>query len=63
MGIRKFLRRFRLTPEQVGQGEDRRMDASAAAMGRGAKIEQQGEVPGAVPPGYIKSYDEGRPKH
>ncbi|HKB20724.1 MAG TPA: hypothetical protein VKC65_06885 [Gaiellaceae bacterium] len=66
MGIRNFLRRFRPRSVEAGEGQrsgDERVDASAAAMGRGPKIEQQGEVPGGVPPGYIKSYDEGRPKH
>jgi hypothetical protein len=62
MGIRNFLRRLRLSRRQSGLVEDARVDSAAAAMGRGPKIEQQGEVPGAVPPGYIKSYDEGRPR-
>jgi hypothetical protein len=63
MGIRNFLRRLRLSRGQSEPVEDARVDSAAAAMGRGPKIEQQGEVPGAVPPGYIKSYDEGRPQH
>jgi hypothetical protein len=62
MGIRNFLRRLRLSRRQSGLVEDAAVDSAAAAMGRGPKIEQQGEVPGAVPPGYIKSYDEGRPR-
>ena len=63
MGIRNLLRKLRLSSDALEAAGDKRVDASAAAMGREPKIEQQGEFPGGVPPGYIKSYDEGRPKH
>jgi hypothetical protein len=38
------------------------VDAIAASQSRD-QLEPQGEAPGAVPPGYIKTYDEGRPLH
>jgi hypothetical protein len=62
MGIRKFLRRFRLKSVQAGEGQRSvdNVDAMAATE-HGARTDPQGVLPGTVPPGYIKSYDEGRP--
>jgi hypothetical protein len=68
--LRNLLRRLRLSslePEEY-EGGGRRpvdsVDALAAASSRGEKAEAQGgEFPGSVPPNYIKTYDEGRPRH
>jgi len=65
MGIRNFLRRFRLMSLQAG--EDQRsvdnVDAMAAADPQSQRREANVSGGAAVPPDYIKSYDEGRPKH
>jgi hypothetical protein len=45
----------------VRRGADN-VDALSAAN-RGKTDAQGGEWPGAVPPNYIKTYDEGRPRH
>ncbi|HEY7148082.1 MAG TPA: hypothetical protein VH420_01430 [Gaiellaceae bacterium] len=68
LGIRDVLRRLRLRPLQPGDEEGERrgvdnVDAMAATTTRGDKADPQGEFPGGVPPGYIKSYDEGRPRN
>ena len=68
--LRKFLSRLRLSslePEEYEGGGRRAfdsVDALAAASSRGEKADAQGgEFPGSVPPNYIKTYDEGRPRH
>jgi len=43
--------------------EDAHIDADAAAQSREPKLLAEGEYPGSVPPNYIKTYDEGRPRH
>jgi hypothetical protein len=62
-----WLRLNSLEPEEY-EGGGRRpvdsIDALAAASTRGEKSDGQGgEFPGSVPPNYIKTYDEGRPRH
>ncbi len=68
--LRRFLSRLRLSslePEEYERGGRRSfdsVDALAAASSRGEKADAQGgEFPGSVPPNYIKTYDEGRPRH
>jgi hypothetical protein len=68
--LRNLLGRLRLSslePEEY-EGGGRRpfdsVDALAAASTRGEKLDAQGgELPGSVPPNYVKTYDEGRPRH
>jgi hypothetical protein len=68
--LRKLFGRLQLSslePEEY-EGGGRRpvdsVDALAAASTRGEKADAQGgEFPGSVPPNYIKTYDEGRPRH
>jgi hypothetical protein len=68
--LRKLFRSLRLSslePEEY-EGGGRRpvdsIDALAAASTRGEKADGQGgEYPGSVPPNYIRTYDEGRPRH
>jgi hypothetical protein len=68
--LRKLFGRLRLSslePEEY-EGGGRRpvdsIDALAAASTRGEKADGQGgEYPGSVPPNYIRTYDEGRPRH
>jgi len=68
--LRRFSSRLRLSslePEDYEGGGRRPVDsveALAAASSRGEKADAQGgEFPGSVPPNYIKTYDEGRPRH
>jgi hypothetical protein len=68
--LRNFLRRLHLhplEPEDYAGGGRRpvdSVDALAAASSRGEKADGEGgEFPGSVPPNYIKTYDEGRPRH
>jgi hypothetical protein len=68
--LRSFFRRLRLSPlePEEYEGGGRRpvdsVDALAAASSRGGKSDAQGgEFPGSVPPNYIKTYDDGRPRH
>jgi len=42
---------------------DSNVDALAATRPQDAPDASGDHLPGTVPPGYIKTYDEGRPKH
>ena len=42
--------------------QDAHIDVDAAAQSREPKLVAEGEYPGSVPPNYIKTYDEGRPR-
>jgi hypothetical protein len=63
--LRNFLRSLRsVDPEEeerVRRGADS-LDAHAAATGSTKADGQGGEWPGSVPPNYIRTYDEGRPR-
>jgi len=61
--LRERFRRFR---ERGDVSVDDRLDsnADAEAAERSSPPDASGDhLPGTVPPGYIKTYDEGRPKH
>jgi hypothetical protein len=63
--LRNFIRRLRSL--QAGDEDGARrgaddVDAMAARAGRDEAV-AEGEFPGVVPPNYIKTYDEGRPRH
>lgn len=62
--LRNLIRRLRSLQagdeEGVRRGADN-VDAMGASMG--TKAGPEGGLPGAVPPNYIKTYDEGRPRH
>jgi hypothetical protein len=64
--FRHYLRQLGLLrnhdDEDWGRRDVDNVDAMAATTTRGEKADPQGEFPGSVPPGYIKSYDEGRPR-
>ena len=65
--LRSFIRRLRSL--QAGDDQDLRrgadnVDAMAADGGRSRQSDVGGVSLGAnVPPNYIKTYDEGRPRH
>jgi len=62
-GLKERLRRFRERGETpVEDRASSNVDAGSAM--RTTPTDAGGDhLPGTVPPGYIKSYDEGRPKH
>jgi len=63
--FRYYLRQLGLMrdhePDDGRPREVDNVDALAAAT-RDGRSDPQGEFPGSVPPGYIKPYDEGRPR-
>jgi hypothetical protein len=67
LGLRNFIRRLRSV--QVGDDQDHRrgadnVDAMAAGGASGKGDAQGGTNLGSnVPPNYIKTYDDGRPRH
>ena len=60
--LRNLLRRLGFGPRDMAGREDAHIDADAAAQSREPKLLAEGEYPGSVPPNYIKTYDEGRPR-
>ena len=60
--FRNLLRRLAFGPRGMAAREDAHVDAEAAAQSREPKLLAEGEYPGSVPPNYIKTYDEGRPR-
>jgi hypothetical protein len=67
LGFRSFIRRLRSV--QAGDAEGLRRGAdnvdAMAAGGAGGKGDAQGgaNLGANVPPNYIKTYDDGRPRH
>jgi len=62
-GLKERFRRLRERGDvAVENRPDSNVDADAAK--RSSPPDVGGDhLPGAVPPGYIKTYDEGRPRH
>jgi hypothetical protein len=58
--LRNLLRRLGFGPRDMAGREDAHVDADAQS--REPKLLADGEYPGSVPPNYIKTYDEGRPR-
>ena len=61
--LRDLPHRLRLDPRDLTGRSEEHVDAAAAAQTREPKLLAEGEYPGTVPPNYIKTYDEGRPRH
>ena len=66
--LREFFRRLTsMSPEEIEEGGRRgaaNVDAMAAGSASGKGDAQGGANVGSnVPPNYIKTYDEGRPRH
>jgi len=66
--LRDFFRRLRsMSPEEIEEGGRRgaaNIDAMAANSASGKSDAQGGANLGSdVPPNYIKTYDDGRPRH
>jgi len=59
--LRDLPHRLRLHPRDLTGRSEEHVDA--AAQTREPKLLAEGEYPGTVPPNYIKTYDEGRPRH
>jgi hypothetical protein len=64
MGLRKFLRRFRLKSVQAGEGQ-RDIDNIDAMAGAASSVrfDASGGRPATFPPNYVRPTDEGRPRH
>jgi hypothetical protein len=60
--LRNLLRHLGFGPRDMSGREDAHIDADASAQSREPKLVAEGEYPGSVPPNYIKTYDEGRPR-
>ena len=61
MGLRDFLRRFRLESVQAGEGK-RGIDNVDATAGAG-QSHRGASGPVTFPPNYVPPVDEGRPPH
>ena len=55
--LRQFLRRLRLRSSRAATEEDRFEGV------RDARVDSAAQGSSLAPPGYVKSYDEGRPPH
>jgi len=62
MGLREFLRRFRLKSVQAGDGQRSIDNVDAMASAHSQKSSLTGG-PAQFPPDYVKTDDEGRPRH
>jgi len=64
MGLRSFLRRFRLKSVQAGDGQ-RSVDNIDAmtAVAQSQRMDLGAGAPALFPPDYVKTDDEGRPPH
>jgi hypothetical protein len=62
-GLKERFRRLRERGDMAVENRpDSNVDAEAAKTS--SPPDASGDhLPGTVPPGYIKTYDEGRPKH
>jgi hypothetical protein len=61
MQLRKFLQRLRLRSVGAATEDDR--DESRFEGVRDARVDAAAQGDSLAPPGYVKSYDEGRPPH
>jgi hypothetical protein len=63
MGIRNFIRRFKLKSVQAGEGQRSVDNVDAMASMSQTRIDPSGGGPATFPPDYVKPADEGRPRH
>ena len=57
MQLRKILQRLRLRSGRAAKEDDRLEGV------RDARVDAAAQGSSLAPPGYVKSYDEGRPRH
>jgi hypothetical protein len=66
LGLRNFIRRLRSVQagddQGLRRGEDN-LDAMAATGDRGRDPQTGVGAAPSIPPNYIKTYDDGRPRH
>jgi len=62
MGLRSFLKRFKLKSVQAGEGQRSVDNVDAMAAGHSQKWSPTGG-PALFPPDYVKTDDDGRPRH
>jgi hypothetical protein len=64
MGLRNFLRRFRLKSVQAGEGQRSIDNIDAMASMAQTRVDPSGTgAPATFPPNYVPPADEGRPRH
>jgi hypothetical protein len=63
MGLRKFLRRFRLKSVQAGEGQREIDNVDAISSMAQTRIDPNRGGPATFPPNYVRPTDEGRPRH
>ncbi len=61
MQLRKFLQRLRLRGRRAAT-EDDGVESGYEGV-RDARVDAAAQGSSLAPPGYVKSYDEGRPPH
>ena len=63
MGIRNFLRSFKLKSVQAGDGQRSVDNVDAMASMSPTWLDPSGGAPATFPPNYVRLADEGRPRH
>ena len=66
LGLRSFIRRLRSVQAGDDQGLRRgadNVDAGAAAASGNSDAQGSENAGSSIPPNYIKTYDDGRPRH
>ena len=66
LGLRNFIRRLRSVQAGDDQGLRRgadNIDAGAAAVSGNTDAQGSENAGSSIPPNYIKTYDDGRPRH
>ncbi len=63
MGLRDFLKRFRLKSVQAGEGQREIDNVDAVSSMAQTRVDPSGGAPATFPPNYVRPTDEGRPRH
>jgi hypothetical protein len=64
LSLRKLIRRLRSVQSGEEEGLRRGADnVDAMAATRSGSSDPGSGMPAGIPPNYIKTYDEGRPRH
>jgi hypothetical protein len=63
MGLRDFLKGFRLKSVQAGEGQREIDNVDAVSSMAQTRVDPSGGAPATFPPNYVRPTDEGRPRH
>ena len=61
--LRKFLKRFRLKSVQAGDGQRSVDNIDAMSSTAQSRFDPSGGAPATFPPDYVRTEDDGRPRH